>query len=686
MDIEIGDWTQISLENSHIPIIGTVAYIGEPAFATGIWLGLILIPECRKFAKNNGTVQGKHYFSLNTNGKDDFTANDFNFGIFIKPEKVSKLSIDSLISLNHVSSETKFQLLKDYFHSFQQKYNYLSTKLEMLEIEYTASISDRESLIEELNELKLNYNAIKSLNSSDIPPNQIINKKLELELIQLKENFVQKEYSYIETIEFLKSDLKNLENKINSLNLNDHLLDDLHNSESIIERLTLENSELLEELNNLKDKNNLNNDLINCYEQTESELNNLVNNLEVKIKSLNNDLLIERNNLEKANEIISNFNFDSQNQNQTKSLKSMSSMYSKLINSLNSSFEIYSTFISNKIIHPNYSDLLIFYKSLFQLKEFIAIIISYNENVQNWRVLLSKLIFIENLLPYDTSKYLLQFKVSIDKISSLILHYIEQNDEINDLPLLLSTSTDISMDPNDKKLQDFFELGLLSRELEIYNKSLNGEDTTNLLELQAQNLGFINGIQTQLLKHPFWKISSISNESTNSINTIGKDELEQLRLKIKILQSKLIDEKETQHDLIKLERQLKEEKNLNLNLNLQLDKSHESENYLTNELENLKSKLNKYGINDENSTIDEFELLEINKLLKTIKNQRQIILKLTTQKSDTKFEDLEFIGQKILKPTIPSFLNRRIDQLFDINLQQDANIQQQQLLEYINFY
>lgn len=54
---------------------GAVAYIGTTLFASGKWVGVIL-DEAK--GKNDGTVQGKRYFTC-----------DENHGIFVRQSQVS---------------------------------------------------------------------------------------------------------------------------------------------------------------------------------------------------------------------------------------------------------------------------------------------------------------------------------------------------------------------------------------------------------------------------------------------------------------------------------------------------------------------------------------------------------------------------------------------------------------------
>lgn len=58
---------------------GTVAYIGATLFASGKWVGVIL-DEPK--GKNDGTVQGKRYFTC-----------EENHGIFVRQSQVSDLPV-----------------------------------------------------------------------------------------------------------------------------------------------------------------------------------------------------------------------------------------------------------------------------------------------------------------------------------------------------------------------------------------------------------------------------------------------------------------------------------------------------------------------------------------------------------------------------------------------------------------
>lgn len=62
---------------------GTVAYVGATLFATGKWVGVIL-DEAK--GKNDGTVQGRRYFTC-----------EENHGIFVRQSQVCFLLLAGLV-------------------------------------------------------------------------------------------------------------------------------------------------------------------------------------------------------------------------------------------------------------------------------------------------------------------------------------------------------------------------------------------------------------------------------------------------------------------------------------------------------------------------------------------------------------------------------------------------------------
>lgn len=737
--IELGSWVSLNLSKSDVAIIGTVAFNGYTDFSDGVWLGIVLVPECRKFAKNKGSVQGKQYFTQfeqDRNSTIDTNQSTANFGIFVRPEKINILSVDDVIALANLSVDSKIQLLHENIETQRLKYIDLLSKFEIINVEYLQSLSETESFRNQLKNLTLDYNALKESNESHGLPaspdfdSTLENRKLKLSLTQLSQDFTEKENSYIDTITSLKKDVSYLEKKINSLNLPDNILSDLNDSELLIEKLTLDNTSLISEIKHLNSKIDeleakirLNDELNSCYQQTEVELNDIINDLKVQLDQTSTDLRNEKLNLEKANQIIiklsSSLSSSSPPPPPSDSIVSLpqasldASLYKNLLLSFEHSFIDYLSFIKTHLCDPKYLKTLEFYKSLYQLKHFIGAILKYSEinraHSHNWNLLRFKIEFIEHLLPYDFSNTLYKYKTPIDNTISLILHWLMQNDEANDSSLLLSIATPstLSLNPYDESFEILFESPLLRRELLIYTLNLRDERNEALNQLRLEHKGVanetanniamdsINGTfpevdAVDLVTNPIWKLESPSNVKLEST---ADDKLQRLETKIQILQSKLLDEKQSHLHLISLQQKIDNESSENNKLNGQISALMENEDNLWSQVCALKGCLQKYGIkNDTLSLRDEFDILEKNKLLNTIQNQRRIISNLSDsrQLNISNFPFLESDCVIKTKSSVDSCYYRRIDKLFNINTGNLAtsdygnNLYLEKLLEYIN--
>lgn len=82
---------------------GTVAYIGNTLFASGKWVGVIL-DEAK--GKNNGTVQGKRYFTCQENHGIFVRQSQVSCGTLCRP-RVSMLS--SVYSLSCVNRSSQWR-------------------------------------------------------------------------------------------------------------------------------------------------------------------------------------------------------------------------------------------------------------------------------------------------------------------------------------------------------------------------------------------------------------------------------------------------------------------------------------------------------------------------------------------------------------------------------------------------
>ncbi|KAE9393992.1 hypothetical protein BT96DRAFT_998910 [Gymnopus androsaceus JB14] len=74
VDIPIGARCQVESSEPGLSKRGTVRFVGETQFASGVWVG---IEYDEPFGKNNGSVKGHEYFTCRP-----------NYGVFVKPDKV----------------------------------------------------------------------------------------------------------------------------------------------------------------------------------------------------------------------------------------------------------------------------------------------------------------------------------------------------------------------------------------------------------------------------------------------------------------------------------------------------------------------------------------------------------------------------------------------------------------------
>jgi len=59
LHLKVGMIVSVRNKDRDIPLQGTIAYIGQPAFASRYWVGLVL---SESLGKNDGSVQSTQYF------------------------------------------------------------------------------------------------------------------------------------------------------------------------------------------------------------------------------------------------------------------------------------------------------------------------------------------------------------------------------------------------------------------------------------------------------------------------------------------------------------------------------------------------------------------------------------------------------------------------------------------------
>lgn len=738
-----GCWVSLKLSASSTHIVGTVRYIGQTEFASGSWLGLVLVPECRKYAKNNGTVQGKLYFTIDGEREQDDGQLASNFGIFVRPHAAKLLSIHELIAMSDIKSDTKISLLCEAVESSRKQLAELTERLEITQVERECLSSETASLKEQLDALVVEHKAlletIEEMKSDSTTTDErdllVSNKKLELSLAQTREDFQRRENDYLETIDSLKHDFKNLESKISSdLSANGNTLSDLNEYELIVERLTSENSELLSKIEQMNSKIAelerlvaLNKDLNTCYEQTERELNEVITNLEERILETEEEMASYKNNLMQANEQIVSYEKSLESRQQNADL--YAGMYKNILLAFDESFAAYTEFILEKISKPQWRPALDLIQLLYRLKCSSNAILQYcdidSDDYKKWQTVNLKSEFILQLISYDKNNIFSQYRNNIESILAFLMHWIELNNEKEDAPLLLKMSLDLPESivsyflTEEGITQSSIDFTLLCRELLIYFLSKHDNCGLDLYEklkevrtdgkgIRPKNLKlFLTSLQDNDFQSLDFSISEITQQAFWDIreevhsSPFPTSNNEELEVKVKILQSKLLDEKKVHHEIMQLERQTREHEKNGFILEEKLKEAKKTGTLLNLRVENLRKLLAKYGIEDDEghsfSLADEFDILERSKLLKTIEKQRNLISKLnegSTGQSEllkSLENELKLLALSIPKygPSVPYSCYKRIDSLFDLcnlpisNSPHNHSYNQLKLLEYL---
>lgn len=752
--VYLGCWVSLKLPAASTHIVGTVRYIGPTDFASGDWLGLVLVPECRKFAKNKGNVQGKQYFTLQEEEKEGEEATYVptsgpSFGIFVRPQAARPLSTMELIALQDLTPDTKINLLCSRVETSRRQLAEVTERLEVTQVERECLTSDTDSLKKQLDNLILEHGALLSTleerqnggarkNEDDL---LMENKKLEQSLMLLRNDFQQRESEFIETIDSLKEDFQNLESKIKSgsgagVN-NNNTSTDLNDYELIVERLTAENSDLLSKVDQMSSKIaelehlvTLNKELNACYEQTEKELNEVIANMGKRISEAGEEITSYKNNLKEANERISSYEnlLEMSQQNTAK----YQGIYKKILLAFNESSEAYTKFVLNKLSEPEWKTTLELLNLLYRLRYSANVILQYCESESDdytkWYTLCLKLELISELLGYDKAHLFNKYLSNAENIITFIMHCIELNNENEDAPLLLNMSLDLPIEIStsflnkERQFCNSIEPPLLCRELMLYflsakdlsdsqlylqlkqsraeNKGVQPKNIEEFAaDLQEGNFDDLNFTFVEIRQKAFWELQK---EQPPTFSSTSSDQTE-LELKVKILQSKLLDEKKIHNEILQLERKSREHEKSESILEEKLRQAKEKDTILNSQIDNLKKLLAKYGINDsENHSLnlaDEFEILEKSKLLNTIGKQRTLITKLIEHTNDQpgtykslekKLSQPQELRAPKLAPHIPSTFYRRIDTLFDIcslplsDSAHNHNFNRQKILEYLD--
>lgn len=307
--IEIG--AKVRVKN----LEGIVRFMGQTQFAPGIWVGIELNEP---LGKNNGSINGVEYFKC---------ANPGNYGLFASPAIV-KLQLAPVVNKEIVIIETLqkklYDTVQDIRHQKSQitqlesKQQDLESQLDQVNLDRDFFQAENEKLSQNLSELQDKYNQLMNelsavqeeldlnkqleeeiLNSSDTADtadvNQLLqkNKFLELALVNLKSTMAAKEVDFSsnvssETYHELIEKLKMAEETILDLKLQ---LESVNELDQIIDRLTTDNEDLNQQLNDLKLKFQ---DLVILQEiskNTEEVHTEIENDMRDKIGLLNDQVI-----------------------------------------------------------------------------------------------------------------------------------------------------------------------------------------------------------------------------------------------------------------------------------------------------------------------------------------------------------------------------------------------------------
>lgn len=751
--VYLGCWVSLKLSAATTHIVGTVRHVGTAEFASGDWLGLVLVPECRKFAKNDGSVLGRQYFTLNEEEKEREMASKVppgsSFGIFVRPQAARPLSTRELIALQDITPDTKINLLCTRIETSKRQLAELSEQLEVTQVERECLVSDTDSLRKQLDDLIIEHRALLSTleerqsGGAGRGEDDLLmeNKRLEHSLTLLRNDFQQKETEFIETIDSLREDFQTLESKIKSRSGtavdDDKSSSEFSEYELIVERLTAENSDLLSKVDQMTLKIaelehlvTLNKDLTACYEQTEKELNDVIAKMGKRISEAAEEISSYQNSLKEANERISSFEnyLESSQQNATK----YHGIYKKILSALNESSNAYNKFLLDKISKPEWKNTLQLINLLYRLKYSANIILQYcesgSDDYTKWHILRLKSELMLELVGYEKAHVFDKLLTNAENIITFIMHCVELNDENEDACLLLNMSMELPFDiPNsflneEGPFYNSIEPSLLFRELMVYffsaNQQCDSETCLQLKQSRAEHKGvkpknietFFADLQEGSFDNldfafviigekPFWEIE----KEQPQVSTSKSSDQTELELKVKILQSKLLDEKKIHNEIMQLERKRREHEKSESVLEEKLKEAKEKDELLNTQIDKLQKLLAKYGINHSEShtpnLTEEFDILEKSKLLNTIGKQRTLITKLvehTSEHPDTfkllekKLPQPRGLHPPKLAPPIPSIFYRRIDKLFDIcslpisDSVHNHSFNHQKILEYLD--
>lgn len=682
-------FTKLPGETARCEVFGTVKYLGSVKFADGIWVGVNLDKKYIKYARNDGSVQGVRYFSCTNEAS----------GLFVKPSAVKLLENEQADLLNQINS------IKD--------------KLEISEVEREVLSQLNSELEKEVHDLKLTLKSLDHLNistHSDVNQNQnsIDFQKLQIELSETKATAQIKETELIKSIEFLKLELSEVYNNLSLLNTQfDKTTTDLNqyqdqnnllkeqlgslepgSTELIIEKLTQKISDCEDELIQK-------NQLISQYHKKEKqskllelEFSSTFESLNTLITDLNNQLMSE---ISKCSDLEKKLLASSEIIKSLKLLNNSQSPYiedsSPFRNLLKITDLEFCDLITNSQL-PSKSIILL--KKLINVKEISSVMMNERENLKKWQDTYATCsVYITSILRVGS------LDLKLNKIDQFLHEFWLLSEEINPVKYISDLNPPFYW--NDKFELDQ-EIHLINLEKLKYVLSLEKYDDfkqfQGILTNEYLNKIILNcekkEIQLDLsqLETINFPLTETIDHSVEIPNNFVDNQLDILKHKISILETKLHDEQKLQTELTKLNKDLdtKEVEKTKLILSLKSIEDLQIETQIN--YKNAKKLLNKFGIDPiKNEVINELQIIDNMKLVNMVETQRELISNMTPKLHEFSDNDgdIEWLNEwpdTLNLPPLEKYkhYSKTINTLIDINLMKsiDSSKIEQCMLSYLS--
>lgn len=672
--------TKLSGEEERHLVYGVVKYVGTVKFSAGDWVGIELDTEYAKYAKNDGSVQGVTYFN---------SSGDTAMGLFVK-----------LSAVNLLAKDPGHSHLVDQLHSIKDK-------LEISEVERETLSQSNLELERQLADLKLTLKSIESFNGDSTKG--IDSHKLLIELEEYKTSAELKESELKESITLLKEELSQVYNNLSLLNTQlDQTTNDLTKYQN-------QNNGLKEQLNSLQPESAIiiiekltqkisdyefkietTDTLINEYKKQEEESKSLelefsstFESLNLLITDLNEQLIAE---IDKCSELKKKLHTSSE---LIKSLKMPKTTTPSFL-----SEDIYPFKGLQKLTEAKFCELMkdkslssgsvILLKKLININEIFKILgehIEQDYDSSNWEdVLAISQVYINTLLRFGT------LNIPLNNIDIFLESFWLLSEESNSVAFISELDKPYHWDDQLDSSADTEMINLMKLKYVTNNETLDaftGIESNDYLneiisnyspkdiEINLTQMKFINPIEEK--KQPF---SSLPENNHNQ-------QIDVLKHKINILESKLQDEQKLLIELTQLNTDLDSKETETVKLKTRLASIEKLQIETQINYKNAKSILRKFGIDSiKNEIINELQVIENMKLVDIIGTQREIISKITPKLHEFKDDNggIDWLNewpQDRIKTSLE--YSKVVNTLIDLNILStvDSSLLEQHMLNFL---